>query len=120
MRDALRQGDAAHHGMKQNVSGSLTIRWQPRVRVVTSRTRSRSSRHEGALHGREVNSRMPATVHSIAEPEPDAEKSAVTLHYEAMLAGLNAQLTEKDKDLDAGGRFDALRIYCNLLRQRWW
>jgi hypothetical protein len=39
---------------------------------------------------------MPATLHSIAdaEPTPDAEKSAITLHYEEMLAALNALLSE--------------------------
>jgi hypothetical protein len=34
---------ATHHGVTQIVNGSLTIRWQPRVRVVTYRARSRSS-----------------------------------------------------------------------------
>jgi hypothetical protein len=52
--------------------------------------------HEGALPVGEATSRMPATVHSIAdaEPTPDVEKSAVTLHYEEMLAALNALLSE--------------------------
>ena len=66
--------------------------------------------HEGALPVGEATSRMPATVHSIAdaEPTPDAEKSAVTLHYEEMLAALNALLSEmreERRQAEASGSF---------------
>jgi hypothetical protein len=57
---------------------------------------------------------MPATVDSVAdnEPTPDAEptaeKSAVTLNYEAMLAALNvllAEMREERRQAEASGSF---------------
>ena len=63
---------------------------------------------------REVTSRMPATVDATtdAEREPDnetpAEKSAVTLNYEAMLAALNgllAEMREERRQAEASGSF---------------
>jgi hypothetical protein len=63
---------------------------------------------------REVSSRMPATVDATtdAEREPDnetpAEKSAVTLNYEEMLAALNgllAEMREERRQAEASGSF---------------
>ena len=57
---------------------------------------------------------MSATVHSIADadPKPDAEKSAVTLNYEEMLAALNgllAEMREERRQAEASGSIvDAL------------
>jgi hypothetical protein len=53
---------------------------------------------------------MSATVHSIADayPKPDAEKSAVTLNYEEMLAALNgllAEMREERRQAEASGSF---------------
>ena len=89
---------AARHGVNQIVNGSLTIRWQPRVCVVTIRNDRGRRRHIGSPPVQGVTSRMPATVDSSTERELDtetaAEKSVVTLNYEAMLAALNALLAE--------------------------
>ena len=52
---------------------------------------------------------MPATVDSSADAEreldaqPAAEKSTVTLNYEAMLAALNGLLTEMREEAEASG-----------------
>ena len=86
--------------MNKIVNGSLTIRWQPRVCVVTIRNDRGRRRHIGSPPVQVVTSRMPATVDSStdAERELDTEtaavKSTVTLNYEAMLAALNALLAE--------------------------
>jgi hypothetical protein len=57
---------------------------------------------------------MPATVDSSTEPqrepdpEADANKSAVTLNYEEMLAALNsllAEMREERKHVEASGNF---------------
>jgi hypothetical protein len=53
---------------------------------------------------------MPAAVDSStdAEPKPDAEKSAVTLNYEEMLAALNgllAEMREERRQAEASGSF---------------
>ena len=53
---------------------------------------------------------MPATVDSstVPEREPDAEKSAVTLNYEEMLAALNdllAEMREERRQAEASGSF---------------
>jgi hypothetical protein len=52
--------------------------------------------HEGGPPSRVVTSRMSDTVEALTDtaPEPEAEKSTVTLDYEAMLAALNAVLAE--------------------------
>jgi len=91
---------AARHGVNQIVNGSLTIRWQPRVRVVTIRNDRGRRRHIGSPPVQAVTSRMPATVDSSTDSEREldtetaAKKSTVTLNYEAMLAALNALLAE--------------------------
>jgi hypothetical protein len=67
---------------------------------------------EGALPLREVTSLMPDTVEAPTgtEREPDAEtpaeKSAVTLNYEEMLAALNgllAEMQEERRQAEASG-----------------
>src|SRR3979490_1910006 len=63
---------------------------------------------------REGPSRMPATVDASTHPEREpenktpAEKSAVTLNYEAMLAALNgllAEMREERRQAEASGSF---------------
>ena len=64
--------------MNQIVNGSLTIRWQPRVCVVTIRNDRGRRRHIGSPPVQVVTSRMPATVDSStdAERELDTETAA--------------------------------------------
>lgn len=79
--------------------------------VVTSRTRSRSPPPPGSPPVREVTSWIPAITVDAAtntERESDvataAEKSAVTLNYEAMLAALNdllAEIREERRQVEA-------------------
>ena len=105
---------AARHGVNQIVNGSLTIRWQPRVCVVTIRNDRGRRRHIGSPPVQVVTSRMPATVDSSTDAEREldtetaAEKSVVTLNYEAMLAALNAllaEMREERRQAEASGSF---------------
>ena len=105
---------AARHGVNQIVNGSLTIRWQPRVCVVTIRNDRGRRRHIGSPPVQVVTSRMPATVDSSTDAEREldtetaAEKSTVTLNYEAMLAALNAllaEMREERRQAEASGSF---------------
>jgi hypothetical protein len=81
--------------------------------VVTSRTGSRSSPPtQGSPPVREATSRCLPPFITDAEREPDAEaeanKSAVTLNYEEMLAALNgllAEMREERKQVEASGSF---------------
>ena len=105
---------AARHGVNQIVNGSLTIRWQPRVCVVTIRNDRGRRRHIGSPPVQVVTSRMPATVDSSTDAEREldtetaAKKSTVTLNYEAMLAALNAllaEMREERRQAEASGSF---------------